>query len=81
MRAEDEGLNNIQGDGTSPGPPPGHTRVCWAAATGEARSGRPPEDWTVSWVRARQLIADGLCLCKPLNKGGADRASRRGRSN
>jgi hypothetical protein len=76
MRAVDDGLRNIQGDGGSPGPPSGHTRICWASALGEARRGRPPEDWDISDERAKRLIADGCCCCTPLNKGGATRATR-----
>ena len=74
MRAEDEGLRLPQG--THHEQPTGHTRICWAAALGDARRGRPPEDWDISDGRARQLIADGFCMCTQKNKGGQSRASR-----
>lgn len=74
MEAGDDGLSLPQG--TDRERPSGHTRVCWAAALGEARRGRPPEDWDISDARATQLIADGFCACTPLNKGGSSRATR-----
>lgn len=72
--AEDEGLSLPQGEHRER--PTDHTRVCWAAALGQARRGRPPEDWDISDERARQIIADGFCLCTQVNKGGQSRASR-----
>lgn len=76
LRVDEGGLSSPMGEGGSPGPPPGHTRICWAAATGEAAHGRPPEPAEANWARARQLIADGFCQCQPLNKSSKRRRGR-----
>jgi hypothetical protein len=46
-------------------PPVGHTRVCWSAALGAARQGRPPESWDESEQRAGRLLANDQdqCIC------------------
>lgn len=77
LRANEGGLSSPMGEGGAPEPPAGHSRVCWAAATGQAARDRPPEPPEANWARAQQLIADGFCQCAPLNKGSK---RRRGRS-
>ncbi len=80
--AELEGVvpTAVYGRCGSPTPPPGHTRICWAAAAGQAARGRPPEPSADNWAIARKLIADGICQCKPSATGvaaGSHRSSFR----
>ena len=55
-----------------------HTRVCFAGALGEARRGRPPEDWAVSEDRAVQLLADDPTQCTCPRRGRQGRTRARG---
>jgi hypothetical protein len=53
-----------------------HSRVCWAAALGSARRGRPPEDWAASEERAAQLLAEHPeeCICPQRGRRNGTRA-------
>lgn len=72
------GISGIQGNGQVAQPPPGHSKSCWAAALGQARRGRPPEDFMVSAERAVDMLETDreVCSCAPINRGVRGRRQR-----
>lgn len=58
--------------------PPDHTRICWAAAQGQAVRGRPDEPAEVSLTQALAMLADGTarCICSESPRPGAASGER-----
>jgi hypothetical protein len=75
MNDRADGISSPQG-GSGIAAPADHTKTCWAGALGQARRGRPPEDFEVSAVRALEMLAGDpqVCACRAQVK---TRSSRR----